>query len=74
MSYKPVACSFYDQLELYGLQGKKITIEYSDVNGFAQVIETEIKTLKIEKSVEYLITKEGLEIRLDLIKNVKPKS
>ncbi len=69
--YNRVNCNFYDQLEAYGVQNKRLAVIYKDENS-KEITETiEIKTLETKEKAEYLITKSGLRIRLDKIVSLK---
>lgn len=65
--YQKVLCRFYDQLEIYSMHKTPVEITWKDASHEAQTIHTTIKTLETKKSEEFLITNEGLKIRLDLI-------
>ena len=69
--YKRVNCNFYDQLEAYGVQNKRLSIIYKDKEGEEVNTEIEIKTLETKEKAEYLITKSDLRIRLDKIVSLK---
>ncbi|AZQ63152.1 hypothetical protein EI427_13150 [Flammeovirga pectinis] len=64
-SYKPVACSLYDQYEIWAMHKAVLQITYQD-----KVIEASIKTLKVIDKVEYAILSNDLQIRLDDIVKV----
>ncbi len=69
--YQCVGCAFYDELEMYATLKKMVGIEYVDANGTTESIKTIIKDILTKKDkAEYLVTNEGLEIRLDKILSV----
>lgn len=65
--YKRIACSYYDVFESYATQKTLLKITYSDKQGLRQELISKIKTLETKNSEEFLITEEGLKIRLDKI-------
>ena len=63
-NYEPISCDDYDWLEIWSMKKRTVLIEYSS-DGKQLKAEAIIKTLKTENGIEFLITQEGLEIRLD---------
>ena len=56
IDYEPVACQFYDQLELIAIRKHICTIEFVDANANYRRIETKIRDLYTENGEEFLIT------------------
>lgn len=67
--YKPVACSFYDQLELLALKKQIIIIDYINESG-THSLPAIIKELVTKEQEEFLVTTSNLEIRLDKITGI----
>ena len=66
-NYIPVACSFYDQLELFAMRRTAVNIHYTSENQNHEV-EGIIKDVYCaEDRVEYLKMDNDLIIRLDTI-------
>ena len=63
--YKNIACHLYDELELKAVEGKQVKISYIDSNGSQKELSTKINTLETVQKEEFLVTNEGLRIRLD---------
>jgi len=71
--YQPINCHFYDELELLAIRQKKCSIVYVD--------ETEnqleklgiITDFKIIDAAEYMLLKDGDQIRLDRLVSVDGK-
>lgn len=68
-SYKPISCSFYDQLETFAVKKIKLEIEYIENNEKKKTQEF-ISNFKTSNKEEFLILSNGLEIRLDNILKV----
>lgn len=64
--YIPVSCDLVDQIEIKATNKSSVVIQYLN-KGKEVVIEGVIKTWITRKHVEYLIMKDGTEIRLDRI-------
>ena len=64
--YKPVACDFVDQIEIAALKNKAGTIRYLD-QGKEVTIEDGVVSWRTENKIEYLLTTNGRQIRLDHI-------
>jgi len=65
--YRPVACSFHDQLEHLAMRRVRCRIQVRE-NGVDRVIEARIKDIRTTKGAEYLVLdgEAGL-VRLDHI-------
>jgi Rho-binding antiterminator len=70
-SYKPVNCSFYDQLEAFGVQKKKVHITYRGEQGVKEELNGIIQTFFIQNKAEYLQMENGFTLRLDYITSVR---
>jgi len=66
--YKPISCSFVDEIEIAATQGKKGVVEYME-GGVVNSAEMTVVNWQTENSEEFLISKEGHKIRLDNIVN-----
>jgi len=69
--YKPIDCDFYDNFEIHALHGTWLNIEY-DEDGHEASLIAKIKSLETKDKEEYLITDQGLRIRLDKVKLTTP--
>ena len=64
--YKPVACDFVDQVEIAALRKTKGRIRYLD--GDTEVeIEDQVVDWQTKNKEEFLVTANGLKIRLDQV-------
>lgn len=70
--YKRVCCDLYDQLESYATLKKDLNISFSVGNGEAASAQSQIVDLTTTKEGEFIITKEGLTLRLDRIIKITP--
>lgn len=69
--YKPIDCDFYDHFEIHAMRGTWLNIEY-DEGGHEASLIAKIKNLETKDSEEYLITDQGMRIRLDKVKLTTP--
>lgn len=67
--YKTVSCHFYDELEALAVKKVLSKILYFE-NGNEKYIEDIIVDFKTRNKEEFLILKNGLNIRLDKIINI----
>jgi len=65
--YIPISCSQYDELELLAMRKTVCQIEYLDSLGVHTKIDSIIANLVTKDKVEYLVTPDNLQIRLDKI-------
>lgn len=65
-SYQPINCGLYDYLEAAATIQREVEIVYLD-SGESKLLRTKVKDLYIKEKVEYLVTTEQKEIRLDRI-------
>lgn len=70
-NYKPISCSFYDQLETFAVKKTKLEIIYLE-NNENKKIEAFINNFKTLNKEEFLILSNTLEIRLDNIIKISP--
>lgn len=66
-NYVRVSCNFYDQLEIHAMHGDQLAITFNENEEQTITIHTIIKTLQTINGEEFLITIDGLQIRLDRI-------
>ena len=71
--YKPINCSFYDELEAAATLKKYIRIQYLSTLQEMLTIEAVIKDLYIKEGAEYMLLNTGEEIRLDRIVSIDGK-
>lgn len=65
--YRPIDCNFYDVLEAKATLREEIRLAYITPEGPEKVIHTRIKDLYSRNKEEFMLTREGEEIRLDYI-------
>ena len=63
-TYTSVDCNKYDHFEIAAMRRQEIAIQLKD---YSIPYTGQIKTLLIDQKVEYLITQDGYQIRLDRI-------
>lgn len=64
--YKPISCSFYDELEAHATTGQPCTITYrTEPDTPPSTYHGIIQDLFIRDKVEYLRLQDGFELRLD---------
>ncbi|MCB0839270.1 MAG: hypothetical protein KDD63_10175 [Bacteroidetes bacterium] len=73
-NYIPVACSFYDQLELLAMRKNPVLIEYSQEEKPLETQGTIVDVYCATDRVEYLKMDHGLVIRLDSILKLNGKN
>jgi Rho-binding antiterminator len=66
-NYIPVACSFYDQLEVLAMRRTPVEIEYVNEGETREIKGKIVDVYCAVDRVEYLKVDHGLEIRLDTI-------
>jgi len=72
--YQRVSCDYYDYLEMYAVQKKPLLLAYNDEHGATVKKHIQIKTLETKNKEEFLISTEGLRLRLDKIISLTPIS
>lgn len=73
MPYRPVTCTFYDELALYAMHQKPILLQYETVEGDMQNTEALITDIYTLNKVEYCSLSTGQHIRLDKIRCINGK-
>ncbi|UYZ58534.1 hypothetical protein [Hymenobacter latericus] len=72
--YRPISCSFYDELEARATTGQRCTLTYrTEPDTPPSTYEGVIKELYIRDKVEYLRLDDGFEVRLDNLVAVDDK-
>lgn len=69
-TYRPISCTFYDELEARATLRQPCVIIYRPENGPETTINGIIDTLYIRDKVEYLRLIDGFELRLDWLVSV----
>lgn len=72
--YQRISCDYYDFLEMYAVQKKLLLLKYDDEHGATVEKHIQIKTLETKNKEEFMISTEGLRLRLDKIINLTPIS
>jgi Rho-binding antiterminator len=65
--YTPIACKFYDVLELYASRKEAIDITYFESPQKVKTIKSIIKDLVTRDKKEYLVLPDNTAVRLDQI-------
>lgn len=73
MTYHPISCSFYDELEAIATLGKSVVIVFIGDKGGSMDIQDRIKNLETRNGEEFMTTASGQEIRLDRLISVDGK-
>lgn len=68
--YIPIACQFYDVLELNASRKQKVEISYFSSSAKVTTVNTVIKDLVTRDKKEYMILEDQTEVRLDQIISV----
>ena len=71
--YTPIACQFYDVLELHASRKEKVKISYfaSGEKGISvKTRDSKIKTIITKNKEEFIVLPDNTEIRLDQILSV----
>lgn len=71
--YIPIACQFYDLIELFALSGKKVNIRYIDSQKEKSIVSV-IKDTQTTKEGEFLILQDKQRIRMDFIISIEDKN
>ena len=73
-AYKPINCSFYDELEARATAGRACTLTYrTEPDTPPSTYRGTIQDLFIRDKVEYLRLADGFELRLDALVAVDDK-
>ena len=73
MTYKPIDCGLYDELELLALRKEVVKIKYSDGDSQTISCESVIQDLFSDNKIEFLKLTDGTKIRLDNLIEVNGK-
>ena len=68
--YQPIACQFYDVLELLASRREQCTIAYFKDGKTVETVESRIKDIFTREKEEFLKLSDETEIRLDQIISV----
>lgn len=71
--YKPINCSYYDELEAIAILRKKVEVVYFEDDSPVKVINVGIINLYTKKKEEFVVLSNGLTIRLDRLIQVDGK-
>lgn len=63
--YRPISCSFYDELELAALQQRLCLVHYRDEEGGELRVQSRIRQLLTRDGEEFLQLDTGEWVRLD---------
>lgn len=69
-TYKAVGCDFMDQIEILASRGKEVELTYLNEIGIAHKTITVLKTWETKEKEEFLITVDGLRLRLDYVLSI----
>ncbi len=69
--YTPINCSFYDYFEAFAVKRQIVNIVYLNEKGESNSVQSRIQDLFSHKKVEYVLLKNGLQIRLDYVKELE---
>ena len=69
--YQPINCDFYDHIEILALRKSWVRIEYS-AEGESVIEVTKLLSTNTKDKVEYAITEDHIEIRMDQIQSITP--
>lgn len=68
--YSPIDCSLHDQLEVFAIRGKEVSITYTDLGHVVKLENAVIETTITQDGEEFLKLVSGHEIRLDRLMRV----
>jgi Rho-binding antiterminator len=71
--YKPINCSYYDELEAIATLKKKVRVEYFEEKTPVKVSQVGIINLFTRNKEEFVVLSNGLTIRLDRLISVDGK-
>ena len=71
--YKPISCSFHDELEAIAVKQKHVEINFLDPNEMQQTVKSQIKDLISKNGIEFMLLKDNTLVRLDWIISVDGK-
>jgi len=73
LPYKPISCSFHDELESLAIRQRKVEINYWDNNNEQQSINSQIRDFNSRDGAEFMVLESNQTIRLDRIISVDGK-
>jgi Rho-binding antiterminator len=74
VSYQPIACDLYDQLEVLALHRQLCQVEYWNEHGESETRQTRLMDLLSRDRQEFVCLEAGIEVRLDALIRVLPVS
>jgi len=72
--YIPIACEFYDHIEIWAMSKKKVHIRYLDHSQKELTITEVIKDTQTTKEGEFMILQDGTRIRMDFLISIEDKN
>lgn len=69
-AYTPIDCDFYDRFEAWATMRTEVTLTYTNDSGKQRLTDV-IADLFVKGHVEYMRTRSGQVIRLDMIVSVE---
>jgi len=69
-TYVPVGCDFVDHIEILATQRRNTVLVYQDETGVEQQTKAVLKTWETKNKEEFLITQDGLRLRLDHVLSI----
>ena len=63
--YRPINCSYYDELEAIATLQKRVTIVYQNEQGKEVSTATRITNLFTRNKEEFMVLENGIQFRLD---------
>lgn len=72
--YQRISCDYYDYLEMYAIQKKQLLLQYKNEQDQIAEKQIQIKTLETKNKEEFMISTDGLRLRLDKIIKLTPIS
>lgn len=68
--YIPLACQFYDVLEMHASRKEVVTIAFFENSKSVKTVDSKIKTLVTRNKEEFVVLPDDTEIRLDQILSI----
>ncbi len=68
--YIPLACQFYDVLEMHASRKEVVIIAFFENSKSVKTVESKIKTLVTRNKEEFVVLPDDTEIRLDQILSI----
>ncbi len=72
--YQRISCDYYDYLEMYAIQKQQLILKYKDAHNQTAEKKIQIKTLETKNKEEFMISTDGMRLRLDKIISLTPIS